>query len=579
MLTIQDTILVTNPVSVDAFLCNYYVIGSNIQIDTIPEYLIRIPKQLRRRNVVLTFITTFGRIPISEFSDFQNNCTTELYIFKNGIEDSNLIPFVLQSHLPVTIAEDSKVFASINPITQTLTITIDWETLTDKPSTFPSSVHTHVISDIIGLVTALTNKLETSLKGSINGLAELDENGFVKNTQLPSYVDDVLDGTWISDTVFNDLNSIAYIPENGKIYLDTTYNKSYRWSGTIYARINDGIALGETNQTAYRGDRGKIAYDHTFLTNNPHNVTAAQLGLVIGVNILAYRTFGSAANSAITDFQPIENQRLSTTGSPSFQTVKITNLTDGYIPYHVNDNVGLADSYLKYNDVNSLFIEGIYSSTGGMIKLRDVYASGSNQTFMGIEFNSAHGSNWTIGKYSNNTQSLFQIRDQSGSITLSINESGNISFPTLSNTKSRLLYVSSSGQLMPIEDGTVNQVLQTNGNGVYSFVTIPSFNIAPQNLSGTTITYNASLGVHANITLSGNTTINMSNIQAGTVGNITIINDGTARQITFSGYTFIISHKIRASANTAWSSAIGYDKFTWDYDGTRVSITGEYNLQ
>jgi hypothetical protein len=38
------------------------------------------------------------------------------------------------------------------------------------------------------------------------------------------------------------------------------------------------LALGETSAMAYRGDRGKVAYDHRALTNNPHAVTAAQLG-------------------------------------------------------------------------------------------------------------------------------------------------------------------------------------------------------------------------------------------------------------------------------------------------------------
>jgi len=44
--------------------------------------------------------------------------------------------------------------------------------------------------------------------------------------------------------------------------------------------ITDALVLGETSVTAYRGDRGKTAYDHTFLTNNPHSVTAAQVGAV-----------------------------------------------------------------------------------------------------------------------------------------------------------------------------------------------------------------------------------------------------------------------------------------------------------
>ena len=37
------------------------------------------------------------------------------------------------------------------------------------------------------------------------------------------------------------------------------------------------LALGETSTTAYRGDRGKIAYDHSQLTGNTHGATAAQI--------------------------------------------------------------------------------------------------------------------------------------------------------------------------------------------------------------------------------------------------------------------------------------------------------------
>lgn len=37
--------------------------------------------------------------------------------------------------------------------------------------------------------------------------------------------------------------------------------------------------LGETSSTAYRGDRGKVAYDHSQTTGNPHGTTAADVGL------------------------------------------------------------------------------------------------------------------------------------------------------------------------------------------------------------------------------------------------------------------------------------------------------------
>ena len=48
---------------------------------------------------------------------------------------------------------------------------------------------------------------------------------------------------------------------------------------------SSNLTLGETNATAYRGDRGKTAYDHSRLTTgNPHNVTKADVGLSNVIN-------------------------------------------------------------------------------------------------------------------------------------------------------------------------------------------------------------------------------------------------------------------------------------------------------
>ena len=97
--------------------------------------------------------------------------------------------------------------------------------------------------------------LATSLNGAKNGVASLDENGLVPASQLPSYVDDVLE--------YDKLASFPAAGEAGKIYVAQNTNKTYRWSGTAYVEISASLALGETSSTAYRGDRGKIAYDHS----------------------------------------------------------------------------------------------------------------------------------------------------------------------------------------------------------------------------------------------------------------------------------------------------------------------------
>ena len=128
------------------------------------------------------------------------------------------------------------------------------------------------------------NYIPTSQKGTSGGVAELDSGGKVPASQLPSFVDDVLEGFYISPTVFNDETGTAYPNVGGKAYVDISNDNnkkgSYRWSGTQYTKIEQGgIVLGETSDTAYRGDRGKLAYDHISKTDNPHQVTATQVGL------------------------------------------------------------------------------------------------------------------------------------------------------------------------------------------------------------------------------------------------------------------------------------------------------------
>ena len=132
----------------------------------------------------------------------------------------------------------------------------------------------------------LDKKLDETSKGTANGIAELDSNGKVPSAQLPSYVDDVIEGYYNDGTFYEDSEyATAITPETGKIYIDLASNKTYRWSGSTYVAISSDIALGETSSTAYRGDRGKEAYDHSQVTSgNPHNVTKSDVGLDSVVN-------------------------------------------------------------------------------------------------------------------------------------------------------------------------------------------------------------------------------------------------------------------------------------------------------
>lgn len=98
-------------------------------------------------------------------------------------------------------------------------------------------------------VTNYNNLITTSQKGVANGVASLDNNGLVPTSQLPSYVDDVvetyivsgataLSAGWLSLTD----GGTALTPETGKIYIvlssGSYQNKTYRWSGSTYVEIS-----------------------------------------------------------------------------------------------------------------------------------------------------------------------------------------------------------------------------------------------------------------------------------------------------------------------------------------------------
>ena len=130
---------------------------------------------------------------------------------------------------------------------------------------------THLTYDDAAGALNVTGVQASSEKGTAGGYAELDGSGKVPSAQLPGFVDDVVE--------YANLASFPGTGETGKLYIALDSNLAYHWSGSTYVVVAPSLALGETSGTAYRGDRGKIAYDHSQVTGNPHGVTKADVGL------------------------------------------------------------------------------------------------------------------------------------------------------------------------------------------------------------------------------------------------------------------------------------------------------------
>lgn len=132
------------------------------------------------------------------------------------------------------------------------------------------SINGKNLSTDIDLVASDVGAIPESQKGTAGGVAELDATGKVPAAQLPSYVDDVIEGYLNDGKLYAESAHTTEITgETGKIYVDLMTGKTYRWSGTAFTAISETIAIGETPSTAYRGDRGKMAYDHSQSVHAP----------------------------------------------------------------------------------------------------------------------------------------------------------------------------------------------------------------------------------------------------------------------------------------------------------------------
>lgn len=125
--------------------------------------------------------------------------------------------------------------------------------ITTKLATKADTGHKHAASDITSGTFAL-DRIPTITDAKISSMSASKLTGTIPAANLPSYVDDVVEGA-----------TIANFPETGeagKIYVATSTNKTYRWSGSSYVEISASLALGTTSSTAFRGDYGNTAYQH-----------------------------------------------------------------------------------------------------------------------------------------------------------------------------------------------------------------------------------------------------------------------------------------------------------------------------
>lgn len=177
-----------------------------------------------------------------------------------------------------TIVDSAMSATSTNPVqNKVVKAELDGKVPTTR------KVNGKALSSDITLSAGDVSAIAANAKGAANGVASLDASGKVPSAQLPSYVDDVLEGYVAEDLkkFYKDsAKSSEYTGETGKIYVDMNNNKTYRWSGSTYVVISETLALGTTASTAFAGDKGLVAYNHSQAAHAPSN---AEKNIIVGI--------------------------------------------------------------------------------------------------------------------------------------------------------------------------------------------------------------------------------------------------------------------------------------------------------
>ena len=222
-----------------------------------------VDKFLRNKNAVGT-------------GSFEWNVENKTYGYKNY--------FKIENGNQVTIAQDGGVDPTFTIGSGRYGVTLDKQGVTSD------GLKIYWNNSIINQ-TGKPYYLDTRLLGLRNGVASLNEIGKIPTSQLPSYVSDVLE--------FASFDRFPTKGEANKIYIALDTNKTYRWGGTVYVEIGSSLALGETSETAYAGDKGKM---------NADNITALQTeklnrksGLSVTPETLVYACEASGAESSYAD--------------------------------------------------------------------------------------------------------------------------------------------------------------------------------------------------------------------------------------------------------------------------------------
>ena len=194
-----------------------------------------------------------------------------------------------------------------------------------------------------------TARIAVTEKGIPNGVATLDATGLIPSSQLPSYVDDVVE--------FNNFAALPLTGETSKIYVTTDNNRTYRWTGSSYIEISPttgtsdaAIKLATPRTIALTGDGAwNVSFDGS--TNVTSSLTLSDTGVAGGT----YPKVTVDSKGRVT-----AGVALSATDIPVLDAAKITT---GTLSVPTTANAGTATKLAVARTINGVAFDGTANIT------------------------------------------------------------------------------------------------------------------------------------------------------------------------------------------------------------------------
>ena len=262
--------------------------------------------------------------------------------------DSGFITGISSSD--VTTALGYTPYNSTNPngyiSTETDPTVPSWAKASSKPSYTASEV----------------GAVATSAVGAASGVAPLNASSKIDSTYLPSYVDDVIEGYYYNNKFWTtSAHTIEIAGEAGKIYVDLTTNKTYRYSGTAFVEVSQGSIVSVSRDLTTGTKIATITVDGTgsdIYAPTPPTVPSTIVSDVWynGTSKSIRATKNGAAYDVVT---------VATLKTDLEVPTKVSDLTNdsGFITGISSSDVTTALGYTPYNSTNpNGYISGISSS-------------------------------------------------------------------------------------------------------------------------------------------------------------------------------------------------------------------------